>query len=79
MKKEIKECDISNREHNADTEIRTYTMDVVFTTEQNEGRATSPYIDNVTLELCSACRNEILIKRKMITAVGAMGYNKYEL
>ena len=54
-------------------------MDVVFTTEQNEGRTTSPYIDREKIELCDTCRNIILMDRKMVEAQGAMGYNKYYL
>lgn len=77
MKKEIITCDIEDRNHSPN--IKTYEMDVVFTTEQNEGRTTSPYIDREKIELCDTCRNIILMDRKMVEAQGAMGYNKYYL
>jgi len=76
MKEIIKKCDIENSKHCGTA--RTYEVDVVFSTEQNEGRTTSPYIDRVEIELCEACRNKMLTERIMPKAYGAMGFNHYK-
>ena len=74
IKKDIT-CDIENREHKGT--VRTYKVDVVFTTEQNQGDPTSPYIDSLKMELCESCRKEMLVERVIPEAQGAMGYNHF--
>lgn len=49
---------------------------VVMTTEQNEGRATEPYLQIVDLDICGKCKSKV-ISGKMLFAEGAMGHNKY--
>ena len=53
-------------------------MQVIFFTEQTEGRATKPYISNVDICVCIDCM-AIVLKGNYIKAHGAMGYNKYDL
>lgn len=75
MKKEIISCDIQG-EHNG--KISSYkNMTVVFVTEQNEGRTCEPYFDKVDIDICEDHLGNLLQNRVMITAEGAMGYNKY--
>lgn len=51
-------------------------IQVIFETEQNEGRASSPYLQMVDIDLCSDCRT-VLLNGNYIFATGAMGHNKY--
>ena len=53
------------------------SMQVIFHTEQNEGRSSEPYFDHVKLDLCDECFNKCLNMGTYIHAAGAMGYNDY--
>jgi len=74
MKREILQCDICGDEKNAIKEKQS--ISVIFTTEQNEGRAITPYLDVHLLDLCVDCYDRV-IKGKAIFGSGAMGYNKF--
>ena len=67
-------CDICKKEN------KIFGIDqkipVVFTTEQNEGRSTEPYLDRVTIDICEMCYSKI-IGGNMPFASGAMGHNDY--
>lgn len=75
MKTTIMECDVKEQVHSG--EVKSFDMQVVFVTEQNEGRATTPYFSNVKIDLCANCLKRLIESRKVLTAVGAMGYNDY--
>ena len=77
MKKEIYMCDICGEEAGAPRKGDDTPRQVIFTTEQNEGRATKPYFDYVKIDWCEQCRMKAL-GGCAIFATGAMGYNKYE-
>jgi len=51
-------------------------MQVIFTTEQNEGRSTKPYFETIKLDLCDKCFSNTL-NGNYIFASGAMGHNEY--
>lgn len=68
-------CDID--ECNEDCDNKIHKLTVVFTTEQTEGRYTSPYLYSAELNLCKKHLDEVLINGKMVFANGAMGYNNY--
>ena len=51
-------------------------VQVIFETEQNEGRSSKPYLQDVELDLCEWCMRNIL-RGNYIFASGAMGHNKY--
>lgn len=72
MKREIITCDLCGR----DKDVSTNKMEVIFETEQTEGRSSKPYIDTSTFDICSNCLGHVL-KGNYIFASGAMGYNKY--
>ena len=74
MKREIYYCDICKQEIN--TPRLAENIQVTFTTEQNEGRATTPYLGIVKIDICDGCKTEI-IQGSHVFATGAMGYNKY--
>lgn len=77
MKTEVVKCDIKGRRH--DGPVTTYKLNVVFTTEQDEGRAVTAYLDSVQLEMCQTCYRRMIESRRLITAAGAMGHNTYTL
>lgn len=67
-------CDICKEETNNE-EI---DIQVIFTTEQNEGKSCSPYLCNEKLNICDKCMNRILVGGNYIFASGAMGCNTYK-
>ena len=74
MKKEQWYCDIDDCNEIAN--IKGQEMQVVFFTDQTEGRSTKPYLYTVKMDICNSC----LSKRHNgldIIAVGAQGHNTY--
>ena len=59
--------------------VKFEKLTVIFLTETNEGRTTDPYFSQVEIDICNKCKEFMLKNRRYITAVGAMGYNKYSL
>lgn len=55
---------------------RLETLQVIFTTEQDEGRATAPYLGKESLDLCDHHFDRVL-QGDAIWAAGAMGHNIY--
>lgn len=52
-------------------------LQVIFTTEQNEGRPRDRYLHSFyTLDLCDDCKKHLL-KGNYVCAYGAQGYNTY--
>ena len=53
------------------------TLQVIFTTEQTEGRPCTPYLSYPeTLDLCDDCLGKIM-NGNYVFASGAQGYNDY--
>ena len=75
MKKEIYFCDICKEESGAPRKGEG-KVQVIFTTEQNEGRTSRPYFEIVDINWCEQCRYKAL-QGNAIWATGAMGYNEY--
>ena len=73
MKKTVEHyfCDICGKE----TTVIPVSYPVIFHTEQTEGRSVDPYIDQTKLDICEECAE----KAFKIHAIGAQGYNKYEI
>lgn len=70
-------CDIPG-EH--DGEIVRRTVPVMFDHDQEDGKSkTVPYFEMLNLDLCQKHFDTMTLKRILIYAYGAMGYNKYEL
>jgi len=72
MKKEIYSCDVCKKE----TEVKKERIQVIFTTEQDEGRSTEPYLSDQNIDICKDCKKTVL-EGKYIYASGAMGFNEY--
>jgi hypothetical protein len=53
-------------------------IQVIFTTEQTEGKSCEPYLEIVKMNVCISCKKDIL-KGKAVTGWGAMGYNNYRI
>ena len=70
---EVVKCDICNHKNK---EIKEVKLDVIFTTEQTEGRGVEPYLQRKTLDICDPCKEHIL-KGNYIFGSGAMGFNTY--
>ena len=66
-------CDVCHTE----TDNYEEKIQVIFETEQNEGKKCKPYLEENKLNLCDKCKNKILYGGKYIFAFGAMGSNKY--
>ena len=72
MKKTVTYCDICGSED----DITEETIQVIFTTEQTEGRGCEPYLSGHKLDICKVCKRSIL-KGNCLWGSGAQGYNKY--
>jgi hypothetical protein len=77
MKETIVHCDIEDMKHGG--KVALHSVSVVFTTEQDEGRATKPYLEIKDIDICESCFSFMTEKYRAIMAQGAMGYNKYFL
>lgn len=66
---DIKDCCV-------EANILGVTRQVIFKTEQTEGRYCNPYIQHVKMDLCHFHENKVL-KGIAIIGRGAQGYNEY--
>ena len=76
MKNESYTCDIHKCTNEA--EHKQQTLQVIFTTDQTEGRSVKPYLSIEKIDICQSCLDKIL-KGNYVFANGAMGYNEYNL
>lgn len=73
----IVSCDICMKENtDGKTEFITINKEVIFTTEQNEGRSISPYFTSCPLDLCKTC-HAFALRGNAVFAHGAQGHNEY--
>jgi len=73
-KKETYFCDICKIESN--TKFKSIDLQVIFLTEQTEGRSVNPYLSSQKIEMCKDC-NDYVLKGNYLYGSGAMGYNEY--
>lgn len=71
---EVMKCDI--RDCNSEDNVKTISMQVIFVTEQNEGRGCKPYFQNAKFEMCQKCLEKAL-DGNAVYAAGAQGYNEF--
>ena len=71
----IMHCDIEKCESKNATAYNG-SIQVIFTTEQTEGRPIKPHPLNVKIDLCSSCLQKVC-EGNAIFASGAQGYNRY--
>lgn len=69
----LHKCDICGGDA---TELKKQ-IQVVFITEQTEGRPTSPHLSNETLDLCKVCLDR-LVRSHPLRGSGAQGFNTFE-
>jgi hypothetical protein len=67
-------CDIKDCKKECDAD--KINLQVIFLTEQTEGRNTEPYLSHQELNVCKDCICKIL-KGNYVFATGAQGYNEY--
>ena len=72
MKKTISFCDLCKKE--GATEDKA--IQVIFKTDQTEGRSTKPYLSHEEIDICPACMDKVL-DGNYIMGAGAQGYNRY--
>lgn len=72
--KTIMSCDI--KDCNSEIKVKTEKIQVIFTTEQTEGRSCTPYLSEERFDMCEACMNKVL-EGNYIFGYGAQGYNTY--
>lgn len=73
MKKETIFCDICEKEI---SNAKAKEIQIIFTTDQTEGRSCEPYLSNQVIDICKDCMDKVL-KGNYIFAHGAQGYNTY--
>lgn len=66
-------CDVCRKEMAKKEPMK---IQVIFNTDQTEGRPCSPYLDEYRLEICDDCLKKVH-KGHYIFASGAMGHNDY--
>lgn len=71
-KKETYYCDVCEEEK----EIKNLDIQVIFTTDQTEGRSKSPYLSKQIIDICDDCMS-YLLQGYYLFGSGAQGYNKY--
>lgn len=69
----ICKCDLCEK---VSPEFQSKEIQVIFTTDQTEGRSTLPYLSNERIDICGNCLNKVL-EGNYIFAEGAMGYNNF--
>ena len=74
MKTTTYSCDVKVCSN--EPEKKGFSIQVIFTTEQTEGRSVKPYLANVQLDICDSCLNNVC-KGNYIFANGAQGSNEY--
>ena len=74
MKIETYRCDIDNCNNDVDT--IGMSVQVIFTTDQTEGRPTINHFSTDKLDLCNDCKGRLL-NGNYIFAHGAQGCNTY--
>jgi hypothetical protein len=52
-------------------------LQVIFHTEQTEGRGCEPYLSTETIDLCDDCHAKVL-QGNYLHGTGVMGYNNYK-
>lgn len=67
-------CDVCKKETNYEGCFRV-NYPVIFTTNQTDGVASKPYIEQKQIDICRDCADKIL----KITASGCQGYNEYKV
>lgn len=72
-KPDVHFCDVCNAEM---SKPNHEMIQVIFTTEQTEGRSVKPYLCNCDFDICSKC-HDIILDGNYLYAHGAMGFNNY--
>ncbi len=74
MKKEIFTCDIKGCDSEASK--KQQLLQVIFETEQTEGRSSPPYLVDQSIDICKKHFDHLLTGHCLF-ASGAMGHNEY--
>lgn len=66
-------CDLCEKEVDKQSKLKSVSIPVKFTTEQNEGRSCTPYLEQHKFEVCESCIDRVVT----VGAYGAQGHNTY--
>ena len=66
-------CDIDSCNN---SDVKHETLQIIFTTHQNDGHGRNPYLDTKTIDICTSCYQRVL-QGEAIYAAGAQGHNEY--
>jgi len=70
-------CDIAGcTVDNIQAQLKLLNIEIIFITDQTEGRSTKPYLSNETMDICSACMDKRL-SGESIWGHGAQGSNTF--
>jgi len=69
---DVKGCGVSVTKD----ELKGKYIQVIFTTEQTEGRSVQRYLSNETIDICEGCMKRIL-NGEYLYGSGAQGFNQY--
>lgn len=72
MKTIIVSCDVCKGQISP----RPHDIQVIFVSDQNEGKPSEPYLDEVTIDICKLCIDKVM-SGKYIFSRGALGNNEY--
>ena len=77
MKTELMHCDIKDCKNTWEFKenYRKAEMQVIFHTEQTEGRCTEPYFQLLKLDMCGECGEKVMTSKRYLEAHGAQGHN----
>lgn len=67
-------CDIKDCSN--ETNGKQKNLQVIFTTEQTEGKSVPPYLQSESIDICDSCMQRV-VNGEAIFAYGAQGYNTY--
>jgi hypothetical protein len=76
MEKTTYACDIQDCKNVP--EHKKKSIQVIFTTDQTEGRSVAPYLSIETIDICQHCL-DIVLKGNYVYGSGAQGHNTYTL
>ena len=65
-------CDVCESQK----DVTSNTLQIIFITEQTEGRSVNPYLSNKTIDICRSCY-EYVLEGNYLRGSGAMGHDAY--
>ena len=71
------QCDTCEVEMTESGNSMDYSLQVIFITNQEDGKLCEPYHAIEIVDLCKKCKTKILNEKRVVLASGCQGFNKY--